>query len=161
MSVPLRRTLACLAMLVLMPAGLAAGCSSGSPDAYCDEAEVVAGDNPAAVFSAWDPANPAAADELAAAADRLHDLADAAPPEIADDTALIAATADELAELLTTLQGEELEAALRERQDRFAEVDEASRRVTEYTRTQCGVDLEAPPPTTTAPAGDPTTTELP
>ncbi|MGH9118076.1 MAG: hypothetical protein ACRD0A_09445 [Acidimicrobiales bacterium] len=159
MSVPPRRTLACLAVLVA--GGFSGGCSPGSPDAYCDQAEVMAGDNPAAVFSAWDPANPATTDELSAATDRLHDMADAAPPEIADDAALIAATADELTELLTTLQGEALEAALREREDRFAEVDEASRRVTEYTRSQCGIDLEAPPPTTTAPAGDPTTTELP
>jgi len=159
MPVPARRRLACLTLSLALV--LAVGCSSGSTEAYCDEAAVVAGDNPAGVFAAWDPANPAAGDELTHAADRLHELADAAPAEIADDAGLIASTADDLAELLTDLQGDELDAALREREEAFTEVDEASRRLIDFTRTECGVDLEVASPTTTAPVGEATTTEFP
>src|SRR5687768_6931608 len=162
MSFPGRRPLACLAVAIVGVTAGSAACSSGSTEAYCAEASAVAADNPAAVFAAWDPVNPATTQRLTHAADQLHQLADVAPPEIAEDTGLIASTADELVELLTDLRGAELDAALRERADEFAQVDEASQRVTDYTRDECGVDFNAPPPTTTAPpAGEPTTTALP
>jgi hypothetical protein len=160
MSVAFRRTLACAALLVT--AGLAGACDSGSTQAFCDEAADAASDNPAAVFAAWDPANPATTERLVHATDQLHQLADVAPPEIADDAGLIATTADDLTELLTELQGDELDAALRDREDEFAAFDQASGRVVDFTRTQCGVDLQAPPPSTTAvPADGTTTTALP
>jgi hypothetical protein len=151
--VAVRRGLACLA--VVAAGGLATACSSGSTEAFCDEAAAVAADNPAAIFAAWDPANPATTEQLARATEQLHELADTAPPEIADDAGLIASTADDLSELLTDLQGAELDAALRQREGQFAAVDEASGRVTDFTRTECGVDFTAPAPSTT------TTVELP
>lgn len=137
----------------------AVGCSSGSTDDYCAEATDVAADNPAGVFAAWDPADPAASgDELQRAARQLQGLADVAPAEIDADIGLIAETAEDLAGVLTELTGDELTTALQERAADFVEADEASRRVTDFTRSQCGVDLEAPAPpptTTTAPPPPP------
>ena len=163
MSAPIRRTIACVALVAT--AGLAAACSSGSTEAYCYEAASAAADNPAAVFAAWNPADPATTEQLVHATDQLHQLADVAPPEISEDAGLIASTADELSELLREFQGDELETALRDRETRFAEVDQASLRVVDFTRAQCGVDLLAPPTSTstTAPPvdGASTTTALP
>jgi hypothetical protein len=160
MAARIQRTLACLVLSAAASWG--AGCSPGSAEAYCDEAAAVAADNPAAVFAAWDPANPATSDQLTRATAQLHQLADVAPPEIADDAGLVASTADDLSGLLTDLRGDELDAALREREDEFAAVDEASLRLTAFTRSACGVDFSAPPPTTTAPsAGATTTSALP
>jgi hypothetical protein len=155
----LSRTIACAALLVAVAA--IAACSSGSTEAFCDEATAAATDNPAAVFASWDPANPATTERLVQATAQLHQLADVAPPEIADDAGLIATTADDITELLTELQGDELDAALREREEEFAAFDQASGRVVDFTRTQCGIDLQAPPPTTTVPPDASSTTALP
>jgi hypothetical protein len=145
---------------VVVAAGLVstvAGCSSGSLESFCAEVGRLAGDNPAAVFAAWDPADPAASlADLERAARRLRSLAEAAPPEVEDDAALVADTAEDLATVLTETSGDDLEAALRDRADEFERFDEASRRLTQFARSECGIDLEAPPttpaPTTTTAA---------
>ncbi|MGH9243882.1 MAG: hypothetical protein ACRD29_06120 [Acidimicrobiales bacterium] len=145
----LDRSLGAAALAALLAIG--GGCSSGSRDEFCRQAKQLAGDNPAAVFSSWSPDDPAASrTELERAARRLRELADAAPAEVEDDAEVVADTAEDLVRVLTDTPRDELEAALEDREDQFAEVDEASGRVTEFARTQCGVELEPPP--TTAPA---------
>jgi hypothetical protein len=155
----LSRTIVCAVVLVALAP--IAGCSSGSTEAFCDEAAAAATDNPAAVFAAWDPANPATTERLVHATDQLHQLADVAPPEIAEDAGLVATTADDITEVLTELHGDELDAALREREDEFAAFDQASVRMVDFTRAQCGIDLHAPAPTTTVPPDATPTTALP
>jgi hypothetical protein len=149
------------AWLALAAAVIAAavGCSAGSTEGYCDAATTMAADNPGWVFAAWDPATETDGGDLRRAARQLHRLAEAAPAEIEAEVGLIADTADEIAELLTELSGDDLARAMGDRAEDFDDVDEASRRVTDFTRTQCGIDFDAPPPppttTTTVP---PTTT---
>jgi hypothetical protein len=155
-SSPARTVSALLAAAGLVSA--VAGCSSASLESYCVQVARLAADNPAAVFAAWDPSDPAASQaDLERAARRLRTLAEAAPPEVEDDAGLVADVAEDLATVLTDMSGDELEAALGERAEDFDRVDEASRRLTQFTRSECGIDLEAPP-TTPVPTPAPTTT---
>jgi hypothetical protein len=154
-DLPARTASALLAAAGLVSA--VAGCSSASLESYCAQVGRLAADNPAAVFAAWDPADPTSSQaDLERAARRLRTLAEAAPPEVEDDAGLVADVAEDLATVLTETSGDDLEAALGERADDFDRVDEASRRLTQFTRSECGLDLEAPPttpvPTTTTAA---------
>jgi hypothetical protein len=136
-----------MAMAVVV-AALAGGCSSddGDVEAYCREAGAVAAENPAAVFDRYDAADPAAAKvDLDRAAQQLGLLARAAPLEIKGAVGTIAALADDLADVLITPDPQVVEASLRDFEDRFADVEDASRIVIDFTQEECGVDLDPQP----------------
>jgi hypothetical protein len=141
-------------VVVVLVAGAACGGDAGGDlEAFCATARGFAEDNPAAVFDRYDPADPtAAAQLLRTEAERLQAWADEAPGEVDDDVQAIVDAAVELADGFespapTPDRVAELEA-------RFAEVEEASGRLTAFVREQCGVDLDP----ATAPAPSLTTT---
>lgn len=122
----------------------------GSTGAFCETAATLAADNPAAAFGAYEPSDPAASrDQLERGAAQLRQLAGDAPGEISDDVDRLADVAEGLAAALTMEGPEAVERALRDLEPDLAEVEEASRRVTDYAATRCDVDLD--PATTTVP----------
>lgn len=138
------RRLLLAALVVLLPAcsdddGSAdTGNSTGSRDAFCGELRTVVQSG----LTVFDPLQPAAPDDSAAALDRL---ADAAPTEIAEPMALLAEEFAAIAELLAEVDPSDPEAA--ERLDELgidpAASDAASQAVTDYARDRCGIDLAA------------------
>jgi len=120
----------------------------GSTEAFCETAATLAADNPAAAFGAYEPSDPAASrDQLERGSAQLRRLAGDAPGEIADDADRLADVAEGLAEALNMADPEAVEQALRNLEPDLAEVEDASRRVTDYAATRCDVDLG---PATTA-----------
>jgi hypothetical protein len=142
------------ASCVVVAATVLVACSGddgGSVEAFCATARRFAQDNPANVFDQYDPADPtAAADLLRGAAVELRAWADEAPGDIDDDVEVIADTADELATAFEAPAPSAERAAELEQQ--FADVEEASGRVTGYAREQCAVDLDPAATVATAPS---------
>lgn len=125
-------------------------------EAFCATARVFAEDNPALIFDRYDPANPSgAAALLEQAAERLDGWASDAPGEVRADVEAIAGAARELGLAFTAPPPEPDRTA--ELESTFAEVEQASARVTAFTRERCGVDLDPAggpvSPSTTATTG--------
>ena len=128
------------------------GGGGGDPEAFCATAERFAADNPASVFDRYDPADPASAAALLRdAADRLRGWADEAPRSIRVDIDAIAEAAEGLAD-----EFEDPEAAASEElQAQLAAVETASARSLDYTREECGVDLDPDVTATSTPSPAP------
>ncbi len=142
--------------LLVVAAGALApvlACSDGgSTESFCATAGSVAADNPPAAFGAYDPSDPVAGDEdLQRAAAQLRRLADDAPEEIRGDADRLADVGERLVEILGDDDPEAVRQGLRDLDpEAGADLDGASRRVTDFTRTECGIELD--------PAGSATST---
>lgn len=134
-----------LALVVTATAGAGVGCSDdgGDLDAYCATAQRFVADNPADAFTRIGTGDPAAAaSTLRDAGERLAEWAGQAPGEIDDDVDTLVDAATTLAEQFEALANDESSDTPAVE---VPAVEEASRRVLEFTRTQCEVDLEPAP----------------
>lgn len=125
---------------------VAGGCDDGGGDrdAYCATAERFAADNPADAFGRIDLGDPAATSTvLRDAAERLAAWADEAPGAVDDDVEVLVEAATTLADQFDDLAtrggdpGSTIDVDL-------AAVEASSRRVVDFTRTECGVELDVP-----------------
>jgi len=146
----LRTRLLRSAALVAVVSVVAAACSQTkrSTEAFCEQLEVAASFDEALVR--LDP------DELATAYPELESLGDVAPKEIVDEVDELIAAAGAVVESVSTATDDPTDAAeqaLRDQQDRLAQIERAGRAVQSYARQQCNIDLGS---TTTTPLPEPT-----
>lgn len=153
------RSVAVTVGVVVAAATLGSGCTDSperSAEALCAELEATQGlDESLAV---------ADAEALAEQADALDRATAVAPPEIEAAVGLLADVVGELATTLGTATGDRRDAlgeALAERQDQVDALTEAGRSVSDWSRANCGLDLDTGEsvPTTTPPTTPATTAE--
>lgn len=160
------RSAALTVAVVLGAAGLG-GCSrsSGSTEAFCTQVKQVPSlEAGLSRFSETDP--DVLADRIDKARSSYHDLADAAPDDIADETDDVVALVDDILDAVADNPDDPAGAAdqLRAAMAKHKGVDTARGKVAAFAKKECKVTLDpalsattAPPPTSTT-VPDTTTT---
>ena len=136
-----------LVTVLLIAALIAATCSSGDEgtEAFCDELRIVI--RPSGPVRTINPRNP---DSVRAALGELQSLSAKSPTEVQDDVATAIGVFELVVEALATGDDPDLvDQRLRDLDDDLASAGQATERIADYARVECGLELEAP--TTTAP----------